>query len=402
MFYLYFLLLCLFILILLTYIKIKTSGNLAKINKEFLEKKLVIIITYHCDYKIKEIIKQLVNNHAGVILVSPNIRMNEDIAKELNIDINKMYDSKSEFKGVLTQIKLNTLDLQEINSLTEMLKKSFIKIDHIIYNSMEFIDNNYHTKINKLKGKNNLKLKDIDIYSHNNISYLLLILKLMPFLDRGDGRIINIIGDTYNHSDILNKLYKKNNLNYRLSNEEISLLQQNNEIYDSLLVNFICDNLNNSYSNTCLISLLLLDFIKKYSYKYHENIIVMCANVGVEKFIFIKYLKYNILKTVFIAWVLPISFFFIRSGYWAAQTIIKLVGEFEFFELFNGGLYSKDCKVISITKYLNETYSSERAVIIKIIFNEIKDFFNAEEINKINQAIEEFNIINNPCNKKDN
>lgn len=411
-----------FVIVSLLLLRNKLMGNSYPqilSNKENIKDKIVLIISHNKNKMIENIAKFFVDNEAYVIIMSSDKKI-------------------SSYKRI-TNLYLDTSDLNEVNKTTEYLLKYLAKIDYLIYNSMDIklINNNKNEKsknVNNLtkeecllneenKDKNN---RNNDEYTHplllsNTLSYFLIVMKLIKILNLGEGRIINIIGDVFKHSSLCENINmnffsqnktKTNTESKETSNEKINSFNYLEKCYKSYLEDMKNDNYNhiqelyshlirdkknkkifslsdydNVYSDTCLLNLYLLKFLKEYVDIHFENITINAINPGIYISTFKEYLKLSYFRILFLPLTLPFAYILLKNDYWIIQPIINLICGKQYIEIVNGGYYNKDCEFSRTCS--SATNLMAKNIYVMFLFSNIKRFFEDEDNNKFIKTLGE-------------
>lgn len=368
----YILLISLLILLIFSYIKkrnrIKFTGCSDQI---ILKDKVVLIVVSRLREYINLIIEYFKSQRCIVVIVSNS---------------HETYSL-----GNVTYLKYDLTDINNTYSLSKYLEKCLFKIDYLIYDSLDMfplsnkqiINNKITIDENNNDNNNDILHKSIpskfnEILNQNSISFFLLICNLIANLDKGEGRIINIIGDSFERSklkstNIMNENEKTENDNFDNNDNSDSMSFINKSIIkhhelisnDKISSEFIINNKKQSkitststskklnsnieilYSDSCLINILLTKFISQFSEIHYENILINTINPGIYYYHLFEYFKSSYF-TIFIGYtLLPLIYLLTRSAYWITQPILQLAVGMGCLELTNAGYYNKKVKLSS-------------------------------------------------------
>lgn len=389
----YFLILLIVIIGLYTVRRLQ-MGRKAIINKKLISDKVILIFSYKINDFIKNIISSLsLNNNCKIILIS-----NEVSEKE-----HKSYSSHIQ----LTQMKIDLLNLEEVNSLLENIKSNLFRIDFLFFNRETF------------KFQSN---REKDVIQYNNIVFFLILLKLFPILDRGDGRVVFNSGNEYERSELINisndnlkKTFFKKRGEESVDYEELEFLNNYNSHKDNefnkeninQLIFYGTKSLNKEvnpikrllsieeiFSNALYINLIILDFFRKYTDHEYENIILNYINPGIYFNDLIDYSLSSKTRMLLFPFIFVLSLIFTKTTYWYSQSIIGLLGEKECFELLNGCFYSDDYRRIDYRHIVNENNKSIRSLIILSLVSYVKSYISPDDIQRIMKYIDKIYIKN--------
>ena len=312
------------------------QGSKVKLNKEYFSniKKSNILIIGRNNPNILELKNQLIKHGAFKVIVASLISTDNSIEKN--------YESYK-------------VDFSDLNSTNDFLcrfifnfERSLFKIDTLIYDSSEIIID--HKSFKKT-------------FTHNNLSYLLVIFKLCKYLDRGEGKIVQLTSNTFKYSTIT---YNKE------------------EVYNHMNIINIYFSSNNSfkinYSNSAFTNIMILKFLREYTDNLFDNLTIANIYLGVDKHIFKNYLN----NVYFYFFLFPLNYLLIKSPFYAIQPILELLNK-DTVEWLHGGHYaeknasitSENCKDVNIKIFM-----------LSVLFKEIKHYFSEEEGERIEKCID--------------
>lgn len=332
---------------LLFYIRKKMFGSVAQISEEIVKDKVFLIVTHNATSVIYMVINQLLSKGAAVVLIASNISMDDSNPE---VKLQSMSNSRK-----FTQFRINTLNLESMNYFLKILIKQYARLDCLMFNSMEFL-----SKVSKDKSTLH------PTFNHNCVCFMMLLIKLMPLLDRGDGKIVQIIGDTFKSSKISEKM---KNLSFNNRREV--------DFFKSTLIEQMVDD-SETYSDSSFFNLIALKFIRQYSEALFENITCVQLIGGVDYNVFYKYLKTKWAYLLILPFIIPLSYFFVKSPFWMSQPILKVLGERNYYEFLNGGLYDSHVRLKSIIEDAKDI--NTKTIGLQIIFGQMAKVFEEEEI----------------------
>ena len=318
--------------------------------EDLISGKLFLIISYSNNDMIMKFIDYILKNNGVVILLL-------DSSNQESLKVNN---------SNLTKIKLNCLDLVEVDKILNLIKSQINKIDYYIHNTEYSISK-----------ETNKSLISNALIRYNNTVYFFTVMRILPLLDRGLGRVLHLSGDVYDYSSLLN-----------IDNKQIVL----KNVAD--IVNLSKSD-SDDYSNSSLISIFTLQYLKNYTEREFDNILINSLNNGVDYTLLFSYIKSSsILNKLFSLFVVPLSPFFVRTSYWTTQSMLRFFFEKNDFELLNGGFYNSRLNVNNYGSIL-KTNKILYNLTIESIINEIKGLLNKDETESL------YKYLNNYNNKKD-